>query len=254
MAGRATTSPNSIQPSQFFATLLPLAFPLCPVYNPPPSRHRHEVYSLDPTTGPRKAHLRRLFDVLNLCLERNDRVRAQRAWAVLVRCPEVDLRELWTLGLRLMGPSDGWDMYGGSEARRRYLREMQGFHLKQSAAILLEYVFQLLAEGRQTDAFAELELYLQSLPYSTDAALHEYAGMLSVSMATRPTSAAGHQRLDDEDSLIEISHGHGLEHFLASVRGSPNVDRAVAYFEKALQLDPAAPAARGYLSMINPAK
>lgn len=37
----------------------------------------------------RAEHIRRLLDVMHVCLERGDRVRAVRAWSILVRCHEV---------------------------------------------------------------------------------------------------------------------------------------------------------------------
>ena len=36
-------------------------------------------------------HIRRLTDIVHLCLQRRDLVRAQKAWAVLARCHEINL-------------------------------------------------------------------------------------------------------------------------------------------------------------------
>lgn len=37
----------------------------------------------------RTQHIRRLLDIMHVCLEKGDRARAARAWTILVRCPEV---------------------------------------------------------------------------------------------------------------------------------------------------------------------
>ena len=50
----------------------------------------------------RKLHIRRLYDVLQLCLLRDDLVRARKAWAILVRCKEVHWKALWKTGILLL--------------------------------------------------------------------------------------------------------------------------------------------------------
>ena len=54
----------------------------------------------------RKTHIRRLFDVLQLCIQRHDWDRAKRAWAILARCREVDWRTLWRTSVLLLGEHD----------------------------------------------------------------------------------------------------------------------------------------------------
>jgi hypothetical protein len=51
----------------------------------------------------RKVHIRRLHDILQLSLQRNDMRRARAAWAILIRCREIDWKEMWTTGLLLLG-------------------------------------------------------------------------------------------------------------------------------------------------------
>ena len=55
-----------------------------------------------PTTA-RRVHIRRLYDLLQLCLQRHDLPRARRAWAILARCKEVDWKTMWTTGVHLLG-------------------------------------------------------------------------------------------------------------------------------------------------------
>merc|ERR1712072_1398180 len=42
-------------------------------------------------TNLRREQIRRLLDLMHVCLEKGDRARAARAWSILVRCPEVNL-------------------------------------------------------------------------------------------------------------------------------------------------------------------
>ncbi|KAI0796878.1 hypothetical protein C8Q75DRAFT_215207 [Abortiporus biennis] len=51
----------------------------------------------------RKIHIRRLYDILQLCILRGDYVRARRAWSILIRCNEVDWHDLWRTGVVLLG-------------------------------------------------------------------------------------------------------------------------------------------------------
>lgn len=71
----------------------------------PHGEHSFLFSSLDskqPNTA-RKVHLRRLFDVLHLCIQRHDWPRARRAWAILARCKEVDWKTMWRTSLLLLG-------------------------------------------------------------------------------------------------------------------------------------------------------
>lgn len=71
----------------------------------------------------RKVHIRRLYDILQLCLQRNDFRRAQRAWAILVRCKEIHWTTMWTTGVQILGNDiDGDDT---NSQRFEYLRSMK---------------------------------------------------------------------------------------------------------------------------------
>lgn len=59
-----------------------------------------------PTTA-RKVHLRRLIDVLQLSLLRRDLDRARRAWAILIRCKEINWKDMWKTAVALLAdPGD----------------------------------------------------------------------------------------------------------------------------------------------------
>lgn len=65
--------------------------------------------SKQPTTA-RKVHIRRLYDVLQLCLQRGDFLRAKRAWAILSRCKGINWKTMWKLGVQLSGEQAQYDM------------------------------------------------------------------------------------------------------------------------------------------------
>ncbi|KIL70210.1 hypothetical protein M378DRAFT_156290, partial [Amanita muscaria Koide BX008] len=93
------------------------------------NEHDFLFASLDSKPPPtaRKVHIRRLYDVLQLCIQRQDYARAKRAWAILVRCKEVRWKSLWTIGLLLVG--DNADMSGNHEEKVDYLRSLMLHHL-----------------------------------------------------------------------------------------------------------------------------
>lgn len=90
--------------------------------------HTFLFASLDdkkPVTA-RNVHIRRLYDLLQLSLQRNDIPRAKRAWAILARCKEVDWKTMWTIGVHLLA-----DEYNRPEVnlpRVEFLRAMMLQH------------------------------------------------------------------------------------------------------------------------------
>lgn len=70
----------------------------------------------------RKVHIRRLYDVLQLCIHRNDLTRAHRAWCILARCKELHWMSMWTTGLLLLGADI--DEENRTTNRIEYLRTM----------------------------------------------------------------------------------------------------------------------------------
>jgi RNA polymerase I-specific transcription initiation factor RRN11 len=50
----------------------------------------------------RQIQMRRLYDILNLSLHRDDLARAKRAWSILARCKETNWKTMWTLGITLL--------------------------------------------------------------------------------------------------------------------------------------------------------
>ena len=51
----------------------------------------------------RKVHIRRLYDILQLSIQRHDVQRAKRVWSILSRCKEINWLALWRTGLHILG-------------------------------------------------------------------------------------------------------------------------------------------------------
>jgi RNA polymerase I-specific transcription initiation factor RRN11 len=109
-----------------------------PVFTPPPQKHE-----ISPSTSTIKFHTRRLIDILHLSIQRNDSVRAQRAWTIL---------QNQNLG--------HWKLSGGDEDERRpeTLRRILIRQSENREEILLEIVLTLLQDGQARKALNELEL------------------------------------------------------------------------------------------------
>ncbi|EDR12791.1 uncharacterized protein LACBIDRAFT_311636 [Laccaria bicolor S238N-H82] len=155
--------------------------------------------SKNPLTA-RKVHIRRLYDILQLSLQRNDFLRAKRAWAVLARCKEMNWKSMWTTGLALLG--EGVDS-ACTPRRLDYLRSMMLQHPDEREAILQELIFYLVLSGKCRDALDELELYLPCFPYQDNPVFHTYAGLISLYLA-QPTADS----TDFNTALLRDAQSH----------------------------------------------
>ncbi|WAQ86309.1 hypothetical protein PtA15_7A35 [Puccinia triticina] len=194
-----------------------------------PSRRAAERLSVNPATGgPRKFHIRRLFDLLQLCLLRRQHDQARQIWSILVRCREVDFPALWDLGLRVMNlphPSTPLADQSAIDNHLNYLKACRNLSDQETAKVLIEYVSVLVSVGRLREALDELQLWLSSLPCSQHAGLHEYAG--------RPLK---------------------LTEYLDAISDHVMFGRAKAYFERAQSLDPTCVLSPAYLELVSSLK
>ncbi|KAH9813768.1 hypothetical protein DFH28DRAFT_895821 [Melampsora americana] len=220
------------------------------IFELPSARRCVDRYSLDPYKGGlRKLHLRRLFDLLHLCLLRHDYNRADRIWRVLIRCRELDFGQLWHLGLRILFSSSG--QVDGDEDHRlskldtslKYLKACQSLDPQECSKILIEYICTLTSLGRHRHALDELELYLSLTPYSQHAALHQYAGMLALFLAQ---PLASDEVMNDQ--VVNIPT------YMATISTSAYFGRARAYFDRAHGLDPTSLVAANYLELMSSAQ
>jgi len=182
----------------------------------PPSIHTF-LFSppedISPLTS-RRVHLRRLYDVLHLSIQRGDLHRARRAWAILARCKEIDWKTSWMLALGLLDHSG--HRTESNQTKIDYLRTMMLHSPGDREQILCELVHLYIVAGRHREALAELEFSLPSFPYRDNAVLHIYAGICSV-LASQPSSAS-------EVDVQSID--------------SEMLGRAQIFFERAKSLDP----------------
>lgn len=85
----------------------------------------------------RKFHIRRLNDIVHLCIQRGDLVRAKAAFAVLARCREIDCMDMWRTGLAVVG--------SGSDSSQR----MDGFDSGSiSGAARVQYLKAVILESK----------------------------------------------------------------------------------------------------------
>ena len=58
-----------------------------------------------PSSSARRVHLRRLYDILHLSIQRGDLPLARRAFGLLARCEDVEWPDIWKFGLVLLAPA-----------------------------------------------------------------------------------------------------------------------------------------------------
>jgi len=88
-----------------------------PIFSFPEQKFRHA--DRNPHYSSRKHHLRRLNDIVHLCLQRGDLVRAKAAFSVLARCREVEWTDMWRTAIAVVG--DGTIIPGGASMPSRSL-------------------------------------------------------------------------------------------------------------------------------------
>ncbi|KAH9850733.1 hypothetical protein C2E23DRAFT_734510 [Lenzites betulinus] len=185
--------------------------------------------SKQPQTA-RKVHIRRLFDILHLCVQRHDWQRARRAWTVLLRCKEVDWKTMWKMSLLLLGRPDentDFDPPETDSDKVNFLTVMMRQHPEERESILKELVLHLIQCNMHRRAMEELDLYLPSYPYQDNPVLHVYAGLIALYLA-QPAN----------DMSEETTYG-------------PYLRNAQAHLERAQAIDPSNIVAAAFLSQVN---
>ncbi|GMK54430.1 hypothetical protein CspeluHIS016_0110160 [Cutaneotrichosporon spelunceum] len=243
---------------------------------PPKIRYRHTLYRPKPgdPNRPRTvrgAYIFNLVDCLQTCLLRRDLDRARRAWAILVRCPDVHWHDLWLWGLYLLtdgadGSSSRFSQHEPGTEGERYLRSLQvAANDADKPVILCELVQHLIRVGRYRAALEELETYLSSFTYLNSAPLLTYAGLLCFYLA-QPESARGGSAMDNARETIKVHGDTGKdESDTSSTRSrSMSVDsvdhappnsqmlrKAREWFGKALKADPQLAVAKEFARLID---
>ncbi|CAE6425126.1 unnamed protein product [Rhizoctonia solani] len=208
-----------------------------PLFALTPRPHR----TLVPSTSSRKQHIRFTYDLLHVCLQRGDLIRARRAWAVLVKCPEIDWRTLWAVGLALIPGRVGNESSRATREHVNYLKrvKLQIPHLQET--LLKETVLALIDLGEYQEALDELDLYIVTMPFDQNPVLHLYAGMLWLFTSQPQTEAPMDSRSKglDKPDILDISNWN-----------VPRVAAAKRHFRRAIALDPGNGFARGWLDRL----
>ncbi|KAG1783097.1 hypothetical protein EV702DRAFT_1176349 [Suillus placidus] len=165
----------------------------------------------------RQIQLQRLYDIVNLSVQRGDLPRARRAWSILARCKEINWKAMWRLGITLL-ENDVRGIMESSPHKIDFLRTMLLQLPEERERILAELVQHYILAGRYRDALDELEFYLPSFPYRDNPVLHVYAGLLCIFIAQPPESAGANEvegTTYDSNSLsraqIFLEHAKALD-------------------------------------------
>ncbi|KAG0143683.1 hypothetical protein CROQUDRAFT_717054 [Cronartium quercuum f. sp. fusiforme G11] len=206
------------------------------IFQVPIPIQKKQQRSVDPITGGlRKLHIRRLFDLLNLSLLKNDLVKSRRIFKILIRCKEVQFIQLWQFGLRLLDIDHDND----HDQVLSYLKACRNLDSNQSVNVLIEYISTLISLNRYCDALNELELYLSTLPYSQNSTLHQYAGMLSLFLAQENTS------IESDQSSSNLTQR------LTKISNSSYFKKSKTYFDRSKLLDPNSLISNGYIALVS---
>ncbi|KAG2369650.1 hypothetical protein BDR07DRAFT_1476756 [Suillus spraguei] len=165
----------------------------------------------------RQIQLQRLYDIVNLSMQRGDLPRARRAWSILVRCKEINWKAMWRLGIALL--ENDVRVMESNPHKIDFLRTMLLQLPEERERILAELVQNYILAGRYRDALDELEFYLPSFPYRDNPVLHVYAGLLCIFIAQPPESA-------------------GTNEVEGTTYDSNSLSRAQIFLEHAKALDP----------------
>ncbi|KII94953.1 hypothetical protein PLICRDRAFT_47951 [Plicaturopsis crispa FD-325 SS-3] len=165
----------------------------------------------------RRVHLHRLYDILQLSLQRNDIPRARRAWAIFSRCKEVDWKTMWTTGVHLLGM--GMDDTLDRPERIDFLRAMMLQCPAERESILKELALRLIMGGKYREALDELETYLPSFPFQENVALHIYAGLICLYLgqpsAAQTISSFNLARLREAQTHLERARSLDADNIVA---------------------------------------
>ncbi|WVO17539.1 hypothetical protein L204_105234 [Cryptococcus depauperatus] len=219
----------------------------------------------------RHAYIQSLADCLHACLLRGDLQRARRAWAILIRCPEVDWRSRWQWGLLFLSSNaeihassicNNNGLQAGDQVRQveRWLNTLRiSAKPEEKPALLHALILYLIKQGQYRQALDELDTYLISYPYALSATLHTYAGLLSFYLAQpsssipRPTSLiASHSCIpSEEDHASSLSSAQSVSLEPMDQADQNLIRQARGWFNKALEIDPNEQVAQDFIHVIS---
>ncbi|KAH9844087.1 uncharacterized protein C8Q71DRAFT_29459 [Rhodofomes roseus] len=182
-----------------------------------------------PTTA-RKVHIRRLIDILQLSLQRQDYDRARRAWTILIRCKEINWKDMWKTAIALLADA-GDDDLEENDQRIAFLSVVIRQHPDEREMILKELVLRLIQTGKYRRALDELDLYLPLFPFHDNPVMHTYAGLLALYLSQPAQASEGGTQQGQQWNAGLIS-------------------AARAHFERARWIDPGNTIANAFLEQL----
>jgi hypothetical protein len=98
------------------------------------------------SSSARRVHLRRLCDILHLSIQRGDLLLAQRSFAILSRCEDIEWAAIWKFGLIILAaddqpPGSGYDTQLGAPKHIEFLRVMMLRHPEEVRTHLTFFLF-----------------------------------------------------------------------------------------------------------------
>ncbi|WFD07253.1 protein-serine/threonine phosphatase [Malassezia vespertilionis] len=173
----------------------------------------------------RRRHVRRLYDLLQLTILRNDKQRAARCLYLLLRMREWRPVELWKFGLKVAAMPDALE----SHRPLAYLQQISRTRTELRPYVLPFLVRELVFVQRYEDALEEITSVISVYPYRHIPQLHTYLGLLTlyIGASRHPADA----QLTASPSLLVPS--------LLSLHVAPQVRRmALHHFENAIKVAP----------------
>ncbi|WVW80927.1 hypothetical protein I302_102918 [Kwoniella bestiolae CBS 10118] len=217
----------------------------------------------------RKKWIQNLIDLLHLSLLKGDTARAKRAWAILVRCREVNWRSRWYWGLLILSSTSSSTEYDSTQSQNRDVeRWLNGLRVsareEDKPSLLHALVLHLIKSGQYRQAYDQLETYLSSYPFLLSAPLHTYAGLLSFylaqpsSLRPNPNGLPSSSSFNDRMALrehIERSSSLSSSPPLRNIDHLPpdgaGMRQAKGWFVKALAIDANDEVAKQFIDLID---
>jgi len=203
----------------------------------------------------RLQHLRKVFDILHLCLLRGDGPRAARALRVLVRAKEWRHAELWRYGLAVASllsrdPASNSVDESTSAPNAESSRQVQARQAAEAAAtrrlaylrglyrvktslkpeVLVDIVFELIALKRYEEAMREIDYVLDTHPFRTYPALHLLAGMLTLDSGLHAVSSSTPLELvlsEVPSSIRRAAEHHFQQALTAASKNDAHIELAI---------------------------
>jgi len=146
-------------------------------------------------TDQHRQHMRRLYDLMQLMLLRQNRQLAERCFSLLLRSQDWRPQELWKLGLQVacMGQE--------RDTALRYLLRVSRTRTTLRPYTIVFLIRELILAGQYQRAHEELTSIIGAYPYRHQPQLHTYLGLLTLYLGN-----VDEAECRDSDSSSSIPH------------------------------------------------